>query len=165
MIYFGRAAFLLSKPGIKSQLLSFYKRLFGEIDPHSLIRWRAIWPMIEKAEKTLDVGCGNGIFTFDLAKKANGNVIGLTYIKKELEYSTRLKEAYELRYNKCNVDFLIGDILELEKLDTLFGQVLCVDVIEHIENDKEAFSQMYRVLKPGGCLVLSTITKEYPSLT
>jgi len=43
-----------------------------------------------------------------------------------------------------------ADILDLPFEDELFDFVLCNHVLEHIENDTKAMSELFRVLKPGG---------------
>jgi len=161
MIFYGKASYRIRKNTVRSRLFSVYRRVFGEPDPHSHIRWRSVWPMIEKAGRTLDVGCGTGSFTFDVAKKTGGEVVGLVYTGEEMERAVRLKESYGKSRKGRRVDFVMGDILHLENLG-LYDQVLCIDVIEHVEDDAAGIAQMAKVLRPGGNLIISTITREYP---
>lgn len=161
MIFYGRCASYIRKHGVKGRMFSLYRRFFGVEDPHSHIRWRAVWPMIEKAGRTLDVGCGTGVFTFDIAAKAGGTVDGLVYTEEEMACARNLREMYTKKRGDCRVNFMRGDILDLDA-PGLYDQVLCIDVIEHIRDDEVAVAVMGRALKPGGYLIISTITKEYP---
>ena len=46
------------------------------------------------------------------------------------------------------------DITALPFPDGQFDWVICNHVLEHIEEDQKAMSELYRVLKPGGCALL-----------
>jgi len=46
------------------------------------------------------------------------------------------------------------DVQKIGGPDNLYDVVVCCHVIEHVENDKAAFSEIYRVLKPNGFAVL-----------
>lgn len=47
---------------------------------------------------------------------------------------------------------IIGDIHDLQFEDNSQDAILCIAVLEHVENPIKACSEMYRVLKPGGML-------------
>ena len=51
---------------------------------------------------------------------------------------------------------IVADIHRMPFNDGEFNFVLCTEVIEHAENPQVAVRELYRVLKPGGTLVLST---------
>lgn len=48
-----------------------------------------------------------------------------------------------------------GEITALPYPDGFFDLVTACDVIEHVEDDRRAFAELTRVLKPGGCLIFS----------
>lgn len=52
--------------------------------------------------------------------------------------------------------FASGDATALPVADASMDMVLCMDLIEHVENDAAVLSEAGRVLKPGGILFLST---------
>jgi ubiquinone/menaquinone biosynthesis C-methylase UbiE len=47
------------------------------------------------------------------------------------------------------------------------GSVVCIDTLEHVENIEQAMNEMYRVLKPGGAIVIVSVMNfpihDYPS--
>jgi len=47
------------------------------------------------------------------------------------------------------------------------GSVICIDTLEHVENIEKAMSEMYRVLRPGGIIVIVSVMNfpihDYPS--
>lgn len=54
-----------------------------------------------------------------------------------------------------------GDLRSLTVLDGAFDRVLCVSVLEHIEAPETALTELWRVLKPGGRLVLTFDVASY----
>ena len=64
------------------------------------------------------------------------------------------KEMKNLHYTTADLYSPIvdvkADILDLPFESNLFDVVLCNHVLEHIEDDHKAMSELYRVMKPGG---------------
>lgn len=64
-----------------------------------------------------------------------------------------------------------GDVAEIPLPDAQFDAVLCIHVLEHVEDDRKALGEIFRVLKPGGWalitvpLLLDEPTREDPSIT
>jgi SAM-dependent methyltransferase len=59
------------------------------------------------------------------------------------------------------VDFIQGSLEEpIKSDDQSYDAVFCWDIIEHIENDKQLWSELNRVLKPGGKLYVSVPHKD-----
>lgn len=56
---------------------------------------------------------------------------------------------------KLNTDKKL-DITEIEEPDGSYDLVICYHVLEHIPDDRKAMSELYRILKPGGKLLLQT---------
>jgi len=46
------------------------------------------------------------------------------------------------------------DITNLPFEDDIFDAIICSHVLEHIQNDKKAISELFRILKPGGFAIL-----------
>ncbi|OGW77793.1 MAG: hypothetical protein A2Z83_04265 [Omnitrophica bacterium GWA2_52_8] len=62
------------------------------------------------------------------------------------------------------------DITDLRTEDNLYDAVLCLHVFEHIQDDRKAMRELFRVLKPGGWAILQVpifgeITLEIPAVT
>ncbi|HJR58826.1 MAG TPA: class I SAM-dependent methyltransferase [Vicinamibacterales bacterium] len=51
---------------------------------------------------------------------------------------------------------IIGDAQALGVADGVFDVVLCTEVLEHLREPQRAIDEMFRVLKPGGTLLLTT---------
>jgi 2-polyprenyl-3-methyl-5-hydroxy-6-metoxy-1,4-benzoquinol methylase len=57
---------------------------------------------------------------------------------------------------KCTSERVVGSILEMPFKKNTFDVVTCSEVIEHVTDPQKAIAEMYRVLKPGGILFLTT---------
>lgn len=115
--------------------------------PHVGLRLRArkILDNIPKnVENMLDAGCGTGVYSFTLRKRA-GRIRGIDIDQNKINYVRRTN-----RYN--NIDFLKGDLRKINFDKESFDLVICSDVIEHIKEDKKAFREISRVLKNGGII-------------
>jgi SAM-dependent methyltransferase len=70
----------------------------------------------------------------------------------------RLRRVERLRYVTADLDPAKGelelDITALALPDLAFGAILCSHVLEHVEADRAAMSELYRVLAPGGWLIV-----------
>jgi 2-polyprenyl-3-methyl-5-hydroxy-6-metoxy-1,4-benzoquinol methylase len=89
------------------------------------------------SERMIDLGCGEGVLV--KAFRAQGyNIIGMD-LHYESEFVTR------------------GSILETGYPDSSFDVILCLDVIEHLSyvDQERAVTEMSRLLKPGGKLLLT----------
>lgn len=102
-------------------------------------------------ESVLDIGCGNAR---DIARivHAGAQVIGVD-ISEGMICEAKRDLA---RLGVDGVELHVGDATQLDFPDGRFDKVLCSEVIEHIPDAEKALGEMWRVLKPGGLLVLST---------
>jgi SAM-dependent methyltransferase len=97
----------------------------------------------------LDVGCGPGTITVDLAQRvAPGTATGI-----DREASV-LAEALAVPGRPANVDFRTGDVYQLAFDDSAFDVVHAHQVLQHLTDPVAALEQMYRVLRPGGILAV-----------
>ena len=93
----------------------------------------------------LDVGCGSGANSEALAAK--GHIV----------HGVDLSEAAIARYRSRGFDGRVSDLDSgLEYPDATFDVVFCSEVIEHMTSPEILATEMCRVLKPNGLLVLST---------
>lgn len=97
-----------------------------------------------KNNNLLDFGCGRGWF-LDEAKKRGWNVYGT-------EFS---QEAVSLCESK-GIIMKNGNLL-MEDFDGVrFDVVFCSEVIEHVNDPVPQLKSMFKVLRPGGCIYLTT---------
>ena len=108
---------------------------------------------IKPQAKILDVGCGMGGSSVYLAKNLDALVTGITLSAKQVEIATRKAEENHLK----NLSFKIEDALSMSSFeDNSFDIIWSLESCEQFF-DKDLFiKQAYRVLKPGGQLMLAT---------
>lgn len=113
---------------------------------------------LKDKEKILEVGCGNGYY-LNLLNKLGFNLT-LTGIDNDV---LALQDARKIiRDNK--VKFKLVDANKLPFGNNFFDKVVISEVIEHVEDQQKVLSEIYRVLKPGGIMVLTTCNIDYPFL-
>lgn len=56
--------------------------------------------------------------------------------------------------DKGNSDFCF-DLCNIASNDNMFDFIICNHVLEHVSDDRKALQELYRILKPGGVLILS----------
>lgn len=114
-----------------------------------------------KGKRVLETGCGGGIY-LDIIVRMGGQISGQDispeYVNDALAY---------LRENKFEADIKVGDAVKLLFDDNYFDAVLAADFFEHItrEQKNKVLCEVYRVLKPGGVLVIKTPNLDYLKIT
>lgn len=99
----------------------------------------------------LDVGCGPGTITLDLAARvAPGRVIGLDREQGIIEEAERLRSDRQVD----NASFCVGDVYGLELPDASFDVVHAHQVLQHLRDPVAALSEMRRVLRRNGLLAV-----------
>jgi len=111
------------------------------------------WSKSIKGEvNVLDAGAGFGQYTYNMSAKHPDWKIQAVDVKYEqVEDCNR----FFSKLDNPNVNFIVGDLTKYKKEDT-YNLVVCVDVMEHIEEDVQVFKNFYASMKPGAMLLVST---------
>ena len=102
---------------------------------------------LEPGQSLLDVGCGPGTVTLDLAKRlAPGEVVGIDMSATVIESARAAgKDA-----DAANVTFDVADAYALPYADDSFDVVHAHQVLQHLSDPVAVLREMRRVAKPGG---------------
>lgn len=102
----------------------------------------AVYPQ-DGRQRLLDIGCGTGAMLDMLSPF--GSVVGADFAPQALEFC-RTRGDYPLAR---------ADVRCLPFAEASFDAVTAMDVIEHIDDDKAATTEIFRVLRPGGRLFVT----------
>ncbi|HZU75356.1 MAG TPA: methyltransferase domain-containing protein [Dehalococcoidia bacterium] len=154
--------------GTKAQLLrvgnrprlryvrSAFAQMIGEVEPHSHVRWAAIRTLLaavrkrQRAATVLEVGAGSGEMTLEIAgalEPARLYTFDITPPRPP---------------SRLVADCFTGDATALPLRDATQDVVTLFDIIEHIPDDAAALAETYRVLRPGGVVLVTVPTPHYP---
>lgn len=94
--------------------------------------------------RILDIGCGTGFNINHLHQLGYNQVIGLDFSPESLAYchSHQLKALIRSNAEKLPIQTSCHDV------------ILMLDILEHLRDDRNALSEIFRVLKPDGSLII-----------
>lgn len=107
--------------------------------------------------RILDVGCYDGFILNKLWHAGYKNLVGLEPRLGNIERGLAVRTALGLQDGACHYHGTLGDKSNFQSEEP-FDVVLCFGVIHHINDILGFISQLRGVLKPGGTLILETLT-------
>lgn len=113
---------------------------------------------LKSGNRVLEVGCGNGYYLSLLNRLSLK--LDLTGIDVD---DLALKDAAKF-INDKKIKLLLADASKIPFPDNSFDKIVMSEVIEHVANEKGVLREVYRVLKPGGIMCLTTCNINYPFL-
>lgn len=142
--------------GFYQKMISHGAHASAPFQQKILIEW--LQSIADKApfKTALDIGSGLGFNLSTLAQFCS-------HIWAIDISPAALKEAKKSHQDVKNIKYLICDAQNLKFPDGKFDLAVCTAVLEHVEDQKRAVLECYRVLKPEGFLIIST--SNYLNLT
>ena len=117
-------------------------------------------PHLRPGLSVLDVGCGPGTITVDLAARvAPGRVTAIEMTEDALD----LARTEAQTRGQSNIDFVTSDVHALDLPDDTFDIVHAHQVLQHVADPVQALREMRRVCKPGG--IVAARDADYAGFT
>jgi SAM-dependent methyltransferase len=96
---------------------------------------------LPRGSRAIDVGCGEGKHSVRLAEGFGFDVVGIDPVPRHLELA---------QVRSGDLRFELGSAEALPVEDGSFDLVWCRDVLVHVRDLRQAYSEFHRVLRPGG---------------
>jgi cyclopropane fatty-acyl-phospholipid synthase-like methyltransferase len=106
---------------------------------------------IRAGDKVLDAGCGIGGSSIWMAKQHGNQVTGITISAKQAEYARQHARRHGVSER---VNFEVADFCQMPFADASFDVVWALESSCHALNKADFLREAWRVLKPGGRLVV-----------
>lgn len=104
----------------------------------------------------LVAGCGTGQQSLGIARaNPKADVVAFDLSRSSLAYAARMSERYDVR----NIRYLHGDILNLPELHSRFHHVECVGVLHCLQDSRQGWRAIEKVLLPGGTFHVGVYSK------
>jgi arsenite methyltransferase len=125
----------------------------GVANPFSLGR-------LEQGERVLDLGSGAGTDSLVAVQMvgSEGSVTGIDMTAEMLEKA----RAAAMELGADNVEFVEGEVERLPFADGSFDVVISNGVIDLVPDKDAVFSEIHRVLRPGGRIQIADVTIQQP---
>ncbi|MFF7725382.1 SAM-dependent methyltransferase [Streptomyces sp. NPDC008001] len=114
---------------------------------------------IDENHRVLDVGCGVGQPAMRIARRTGAHVTGISISHDQIGRATELAEAAGLG---GRVEFRHADAMRLPFEDDSFDAAIAIESVFHMPDREQVFSEIRRVLRPGGRLVLTDFFERAP---
>ncbi len=111
---------------------------------NSLIKWGKI----RKNSQVLDAGCGTGRYSLEITERTGAKVTGIDFSRGMLSKASAKNKGIWLQGDASSLPFESG----------IFNTAIIMLVLQHVDDEPEVISEAWRVLKPGGQLVIVTVS-------
>lgn len=149
---------------------------FSDLIPYThknpLVRW-VFWKRLEAmlklaspAERVLEFGAGSGVFVPSLSKNFKEvyledlKIDSLNYIKEKYDLKNLIIRKSKGGTNENDMSMTKGNI-KLRYPEEFFDIIFVGDVLEHFHDSMPLQQEFKRILKMGGCLIVSGPTENF----
>jgi ubiquinone/menaquinone biosynthesis C-methylase UbiE len=113
---------------------------------------------LSQGQHILDVGCGTGKSTVQIATTYGVRVTGITISKQQVEIA---RTQYGREVLAGHVHFQFTDAMDMPFADASFDSAYAIESLVHMLDKRSAIAQIARVLRPGGRLVIADLVADH----
>lgn len=129
--------------------------------PSRYVRERRIqevgeWAAQEKPTRALELGCGPAEVSA-LLSKLHGNKCFVVSLDLNVGFASLARAI--MRANGGESRFVVGNATRLPVAAEAFDMLITMEMVEHVPQWRDFLFEAARILKPGGCLIVSTPTR------
>lgn len=125
-----------------------------ELAPTYFTRLNKVFKEVGRPKRLLNAGCGDGVYDSYLKNMAN-EIASFDLNKGDIGIAKLLNPEKNLLY--C-----VGTIERAPFKSNAFDCLICVEILEHLEDDEMAIRELCRVLAEGGKLIVTVPSKNFP---
>ena len=105
-------------------------------------------------KRVLEIGCGLGGFACWLARQSERptHIVAADFAATAVQKG----RAFAIEHNLSGITWEVADVQNIAHQDATFDTVISCETIEHVPSPQRALSELARVLRPGGRLLLTT---------
>lgn len=146
----------MTKPWNAKEYDAWYETPLGRLSDR--LEKKLVFSLIEirAGEKALDVGCGTGNYTIELAKRG-ADVVGIDSSEYMLTFARQKVKKERLKAN-----LQVADALNLPFPDQSFDLIVSNGLLCFLKEPGKALAEMNRVLKPEGRLIIGVLNRWSP---
>lgn len=108
----------------------------------------------------LDAGSGNGYFAW-LAYRSGARVVAMNVEREQVERARGFILGY-LKADPAGLCFEERNLYTLVNETRAFDEIICFEVLEHLQRDEDVVREFHRILRPGGRLHLCCPYRDHP---
>lgn len=124
----------------------------GLVTGHEALAGRLLSPSgfdVRGCRRILDAGCGNGRYTKFLLRRADPDALITGF-----DYSQQMLRRARERLHSDRPTHVVADLTRLPYAAGAFDAIICGWVLEHLPDPRPGLSELARVLRPDGKLLL-----------
>ena len=138
------------------------EEIFAQLPAHTryyeMRRYEWIWQLLPRdvhAAKVLDAGCGDGYILQETAKRWRG--AGARFFGMDISFYKTARAQQRLG---ASAHINVANLERTPFPDNTFDLIVCTEVLEHLLHVQPGITELWRILKPGGRLLLSTPSRH-----
>ncbi len=139
----------------KDEIVARHLGLPPELLSTSLLPWEGIAEVAEAlalrpGQQLVDLACGRGGYGLELAARTGARLLGVDFSAEAVRQARDLAATW-----RVEADFRVGDLVATGLEEGSADAVVVVDAIQFPADPPAAYTELARVLRPGGHLVLT----------